>query len=253
MIDLEKCKDEFLKYTEKYDLNNDNLKRKQLHSLRVMQKSRIIAQSLKLSEEEIQIATLIGLLHDIGRFEQYTKYKNYRDDNSADHGDLGIKILFKENKIKDFINDDSSFEIIKKAIYNHNKYYIEQDLTDKEKLFCFIVRDSDKLDILYEAYKIFWKNNESVVEESTITKEVIDSFFNMKLVENKMKKTPIDYIIGMISFIYDFNFKESYKIIKEKDLINKIINRFDYKNIKTKEKMETIRNIANKYINEKIK
>ena len=77
MIDLEKCKDEFLKYTEKYDLNNDNLKRKQLHSLRVMQKSRIIAKSLKLSEEEIQIATLIGLLHDIGRFEQYTKYNTF--------------------------------------------------------------------------------------------------------------------------------------------------------------------------------
>ena len=77
MIDLEKCKDEFLKYTEKYDLNNDNLKRRQLHSLRVMKKSRIIAQSLKLSEEEIQIATLIGLLHDIGRFEQYTKYNTF--------------------------------------------------------------------------------------------------------------------------------------------------------------------------------
>ena len=68
MLDLEKCKDEFLKYTEKYNLSNEKLKRKQLHSLRVMKKSRIIAQSLKLSEEEIQIATLIGLLHDIGRF-----------------------------------------------------------------------------------------------------------------------------------------------------------------------------------------
>lgn len=30
MVDLEKCKDEFLKYTEKYDLNNDNLKRKSI-------------------------------------------------------------------------------------------------------------------------------------------------------------------------------------------------------------------------------
>ena len=71
MINIEKCKDEFLKYTERYDVSDEEIKRKQLHSLRVMQRSKIIAQSLKLSEEEIQVATLIGLLHDIGRFEQY--------------------------------------------------------------------------------------------------------------------------------------------------------------------------------------
>ena len=55
MINIEKCKDEFLKYTERYDVSDEEIKRKQLHSLRVMQRSKIIAQSLKLSEEEIQV------------------------------------------------------------------------------------------------------------------------------------------------------------------------------------------------------
>ena len=107
MLDLEKCKDEFLKYTEKYNLSNEKLKRKQLHSLRVMKKSRIIAQSLKLSEEEIQIATLIGLLHDIGRFEQYTKYNTFSDHNSIDHAELGIRILQENNYIKNYIEDEN--------------------------------------------------------------------------------------------------------------------------------------------------
>ena len=70
-IDLKKAKNEFIKYTSKYDLTNKRQKGKQEHSLRVMEVSKKIAEKLNLSKEEIQLATLIGLLHDIARFEQY--------------------------------------------------------------------------------------------------------------------------------------------------------------------------------------
>ena len=66
---------EFLKYTEKYDLEDENIQRKKEHSLRVMNISETIARKLNLSEKEIQLSTLIGLLHDIARFEQYKQYK----------------------------------------------------------------------------------------------------------------------------------------------------------------------------------
>ena len=36
MIDINKAKIEFLRNTEKFDLENENIKRKQSHSLRVM-------------------------------------------------------------------------------------------------------------------------------------------------------------------------------------------------------------------------
>ena len=54
-IDLEKAQEEFIKYTECYDLTDENLDRKQKHSLRVMQISNKIAKELKLSQEEIDI------------------------------------------------------------------------------------------------------------------------------------------------------------------------------------------------------
>lgn len=92
-IDLEHAKDEFLNYTKKYDLSNENIKRKQLHSLRVMQISENIARSLNLNEEGVTLAMLIGLLHDIARFEQYTQYQTFKDFISFDHGDYALKIL----------------------------------------------------------------------------------------------------------------------------------------------------------------
>lgn len=52
-IDLEKAKNEFLKYVENYDLEDENIKRKKFHSLRVMEISERIAKSLKLNQEEI--------------------------------------------------------------------------------------------------------------------------------------------------------------------------------------------------------
>lgn len=64
-----------------------------------MKISKRIAKGMKLTQEEIDIATLIGLLHDIARFEQYTKYHTFKDAESIDHGDLGAEILKKTLKI----------------------------------------------------------------------------------------------------------------------------------------------------------
>ena len=52
-INLEKAKEEFLKYTENYDLEDENIKRKQEHSLRVATISKQIAEKMKLSQKEI--------------------------------------------------------------------------------------------------------------------------------------------------------------------------------------------------------
>ena len=51
-----------------------------------------------------------------------------------------------------------------------------------------------------------------------------------------------------IAFIFDMNFKISFKILKDEDYINKILNRYNFKDEYTKQKVEEIREIANKYI-----
>ena len=254
MINLRKATEEFTKYTDRFDTKNPKIDLKIKHSIRVMKISEEIARKKVLDKEQIELASLIGLLHDIGRFKQYTKYKTYTDHISIDHGDLGVKILFEENKIKDYVTEEKYYKIIEEAIKNHNKYILEtKNLTNQEKLFCELIKDADKIDILYEAAEIFWKGEEEQVQKSVITKEVEKNFLENKLIENKIKKTEADKIVGMISFIYDINFKESLKIIKERDYINKIINRFNFQEENTKERIEQIRNIAEQYLEEKIK
>ena len=86
-----KMKEEFDKYVQNYDLNNIDIKRKYRHSYRVMNLSKRYATLLGFSKEDIELATVIGLLHDIGRFEQLKVYHTYDDTKSIDHALYGSK------------------------------------------------------------------------------------------------------------------------------------------------------------------
>ena len=245
-MDLKKAKEEFLKYTENYDLKNSHIIGKQKHSLRVMEISEQIAKGLNLTQEEIELATLIGLLHDIARFEQYTRYQTFKDFISIDHGDLGVEILNKD--IRKYIETDKYDEIIKLSIKNHNKYAIEKGLTKEQELFAKIVRDADKIDIIYEAVGMFWKGKEDEIENSNITKEVLEQFRNNKQIDKILRKTPIDDVVLVIALIFDINFKTSLEIIKNNDYINKVLDRYNIKNENTKQEIEEIRKIAKEYM-----
>lgn len=253
MIDIEKAIKEFIKYTENYDLKAEAIERKQKHSLRVMEISKKIATELKLNEEEIKLATLIGLLHDIARFEQYAQYKAYRDADSFDHGDYGVKILNKD--IRNYIDTDEYDKIIKCAVKNHNKYKIEDGLTEKERLFCKIVRDADKLDIFFEAETMFWKNDidRINVEKCTITDEIMEPILNKETIKIKKGDNELVRLLSMIAFVFDINFKPSLSIIKNKKYIDNILNSFEFKDENTKKQIELIKEDVNNYIDERLK
>lgn len=69
-IDRKKVEDAFKEYTSHYDISDEKIKLKVDHTYRVAALSERIANSLGLSDEYVELAWLIGMLHDIGRFEQ---------------------------------------------------------------------------------------------------------------------------------------------------------------------------------------
>lgn len=245
IVNPEKAKTEFLKYTENYDLTNENIRRKQGHSIRVMNISKQIAVELNLSDDQIQIAALIGLLHDIARFEQYTQYQTYNDNRSFDHGDYGVEILNKD--MRKYIKTDKYDKLIKIAIKNHNKFEIEEGLNEEESLFAKIIRDADKIDILYEAVSMFWNGEEKDINNTEISSKVMEKIEERELIKRDKNKAfcGIDKVMSVLAFIFDINYNPSFKIIKENDYINKIIDRFEFK------EKEKVRNIVLQYLQEK--
>ena len=248
MIDLNKAREIYKEYLSNYDLNNDKIKSKVEHSYRVAKISRKIAKDMNLNEEKQQLAELIGLLHDIGRFKQYETFKNYNVISQFDHGDYGAELLSHE--IRKYIETSKYDNIIIKAVKNHNKYKIEENLTDEELFFSKLIRDADKIDILYECLNIFWKGKEELINQSILSNETYEQFKKQKLIkiEKDRNYNTIDDMLITLAYTFDINFKESYKYIKEQDYINKIMQRFKFKNIETKEKVKELINLLNKYI-----
>ena len=248
MIDNLKARQVLKKYIEKYDFSNPRIKLKAAHIYRVADVAKQIATELKLSQEQVELAELIGLLHDIGRFEQLRIYDTFKDRESVNHAEMGVKVLKENDFIKEFCNDEKYYDIIYTAILNHNKYKIEDGLDSEILLQSKIIRDADKIDILnllvFETFETLYKRKEIIDEP--ITEKVLNAMLEGKQVERKDQKTAMDDWASNIGYIYDINFKPSFKILKEKDYINKIINR-----TKTPE-MEKIRIYVNKYIDEKI-
>ncbi|MBQ9279541.1 MAG: HD domain-containing protein [Clostridia bacterium] len=244
-IDLEKAKREFMNYTNNYNQENVSISRKVFHSLRVMDISSEIAQKMNLSQEDVEIASVIGLLHDIGRFEQQTKFQTFNDLHSFDHGDVGVQIL--EKQIRKFIATSQYDRLIKVSVKNHNKFQIEDGLNDRELFFAKLIRDADKIDILYEATEIFWQGQEEIIRHETISPQILETLYHKQLIknENDTDDQPVNSVIRLLAFIFDINFDESFEIIKSKDYLNKIINRFDTNSNDT---WQSIRNFLNHYL-----
>ena len=145
MIDIEKAKKTFKNFLNNYNKNELGFELKIVHTYHVVNNAREIATKLNLPEEDIKLAELIALLHDIGRFEEITVLKKF-DSVKFDHASHGVKILFENNLIRDFIEDDSYDEIIRVAIDNHSRLAIQEGLDEKCLLHSQIIRDADKLD-----------------------------------------------------------------------------------------------------------
>ena len=238
-------KEAFDKYVSDFDFKVDGIEYKYYHSYRVQKYSEKISDMLNLGLKDKKLASDIGLLHDIGRFHQLEKYNSFCD-KKFDHADYGAKILFEDNLILNYDINKCDYEIVKKAIRNHNKYQIEDGLNERELFFAKLVRDADKIDILnaFSSIRVL----EICECDEEISPSVREEFFNNITVRNVNVKNKNDKIISMLAFLFDINFEVSYRIIKEEDFINKF-----YDAIKHKEIFKEYFDYANKYLDEVLK
>ena len=246
MIDMLMARKAFADYVKKYDIQNDKIRLKVEHIERVSQVAKKLAIKLELNKEDVELAELIGLLHDIGRFEQIKKFNTFNDRKSVNHGELGAQVLFnpEDGIIRNFIKDTQYDDIIRKAIINHNRDALDipKDLTNQERLHTKIVRDSDKTDILYiltyAKKETVWEKED--LSDDVISDEIYKDFMEKGKIDYGKKKSSVDNLVGHFAYIFDFNFPDSIQYIKEQKYIEKIYNRFEFHNQKTREQYQKI-------------
>ena len=220
MIDIKNIENIFEKYVSNYNPSNERIKLKIDHIKRVAKNSKIIAENLNLTENQINLAIAIGFFHDLGRFEQVRIANTFSDKESKiDHGVKSCEVLFNNNFIREFIEDNKYDEIIKKSILNHNKISIKANLSSEEELFSKIIRDADKLDIFYTISKdeysmesIFWYKN---FDDEKISDKILKTLQNNSPVNYSDIQNNADVIAIFYGYIYDLYFPITKKILYE--------------------------------------
>lgn len=249
-IDIIKAKKVFKEYVKKYNPEDEKIKLKIAHIERVSVNSKRIAEHLNLDQENIELAELIGLLHDIGRFEQVRLYHTFVDKDSINHGEYGAKILFEDGLIREFLKEKKYDKIIKLAIINHNRADIQEGLTELEKLHAQIIRDADKADIftilISGDKKAIWEKAD--LSNDKISDEIYREFIEDKRINYKERKTSADILVSHFNYVYDLNFPETKNIIKENHYIDKLYKRFTFKDETTMKRFNEIYKLSKEYI-----
>lgn len=243
----------FAEYVRNYDPSDEKIKLKIDHTYRVAGLCQRIAESLGLSEPDVDIAWLLGMLHDIGRFEQIRRFGTFNDAQSVDHAEFGADLLFKEGLIRKFAEgyyeecelaepeNQEDEQIIKNnehhnkdtgllemAIRQHNKYRVKEDLTERQRMFCDILRDADKVDIFKVnadiPMEIIYDVTTEALKNGVITKEVLESFYKKETVLKSVRRSAVDHIVGHISLLFELVYKESYRQAKEQGYVYKLLD-----------------------------
>lgn len=227
---------------------NKNIELKEKHTLKVAEHAVNIAKFLGLSQEEVDTAEIIGLFHDIGRFEQFKTYKTFKDFLSVNHATLGIKIL-EENKVLEDL-DDNRKKIILKAISLHNTKELHSNLDEREALFCKLIRDADKLDIfrvIIQHEKERKNNPNAALDNLPFTcgynKDLLEDILMNRQISNNLLKNYNDRKLYELSWIIDLNFSFSFNYIKKKRVLEALINC-----LPENEEINKIYNYLNQYI-----
>lgn len=149
------------------------LKQKYDHSLRVYNVVDDLNKKFNNNEEFTQLSDISALLHDYGRFMQavlfnsFYEAENFFKENGLNgHGEVGARILFINDEIRNFKIDKKYHEMINKTIELHSspdlsKYNLKIDNKfNKKNIFknkdltisCMLqmIKDADTYDILYQ-------------------------------------------------------------------------------------------------------
>ena len=227
IFDRQKALDAFAAYAANYNDHDPKVRLKIDHTYRVAGLCRRIARSLELPPEEVELAWLCGLLHDVGRFEQLRRYGTFNDAQSIDHAACGAQVLFEEGHIRDYLDDDSEDTLLHQAVALHSVYRLPP-LDERTARFCNILRDADKIDILRVNVEVpleeIYNVSTRELYDSPISPEVAQAFYEHHAVLRTLKHWPADNIVGHMSLVYELVYPESLRIVREQGWLDKLMS-----------------------------
>jgi len=207
-----------------------NIRMKEEHTYRVCKNIVMIGRDMNLDEKQLLIGETIALFHDVGRFEQFKRYRTFNDRRSQNHAKLSVELLKRTGVLTRLSKSEET--IIYKAVSYHNLYKLPMEEEDICLFYAKLLRDADKLDIwstILEYYGIRHLHPNPALElELPDTQEYspgfIDSIMNGRCTDIGDMKTYNDLKLSLLSWVFDINFLPTYQYIQQHGYIDRVVD-----------------------------
>lgn len=213
------------------DIQQDDLRNITLkvdHTHRVCEIMGLLSAGEGLNSEETTLASSIALLHDVGRFPQYRRWRTFRDSKSDNHARLSIEVIREQNLLCEL--PESERLIIEEAVRFHNLLQLPQKMSSPTPLFARLIRDADKLDIWRVFVDFFRTPLDERASAATlelpdlpsVSPECVASLAAGKVVHLDTVKLVNDFVLLQISWVYDLNFRSSCRLLQQRGYISQL-------------------------------
>ena len=225
--DLSRLKRRFLKYIGQYRLKKSseqqNIELKRKHTFRVCREMGLICRGEGVNGNDALIAKAAALLHDIGRFPQYSEFKTFNDRISVNHGQLGADVLVKQNLLEGIGEKESENPLIIRAVKYHNTFAIPR-LDRRSVFFLELVRDADKLDI-WRVFVNYFAQPPALRASAAglslpggrgVTEGIVPHILKNRIVPITLIKNLNDYKLLLISWVFGVNFRTTFRLFSNR-------------------------------------
>lgn len=205
-----------------------NIRLKEDHTHRVVSCMQALAEGEGLAEDETLLACAVALLHDVGRFPQYRRWRTFRDSVSENHAQLSLQVIRDAGLLEKLPSGERL--LIEEAIRFHNLLALPAQFSSPTDLYIRLIRDADKLDIwrvFMDYYQLPEEQRASAVglgfpDPPEVTQACLDALAEGKVVRLEQARVLNDFKLLQISWVYDLNFTTTRQLLLEREYLTQL-------------------------------
>lgn len=202
-----------------------NIRLKELHTAKVLEAMELLTAGESMSPAESRLACAIALLHDVGRFPQYRRWRTFRDSESDNHARLGIEVIRAERLLEPLPAAERL--LIEEAVRFHNLLQLPPRLRSCDPRFARLIRDADKLDIWRVFVEYFQQPEQERASAAglgfpdlpEVTPACVESLASGRIVRLSDCRFLNDFRLLQLSWVYDLNFTTSYRLLAQRNYL----------------------------------
>jgi hypothetical protein len=195
------------------------------HTRRVCRMMDLLTAGESLSPPDRRLAGAVALLHDVGRFPQYRRWRTFRDSCSDNHARLAVEVIRQERLLHGLPREERL--LVEEAVRFHNLLSVPPRIKSPTELFLRLIRDADKLDIWRVFLDVFALPRHErasaallgLPERATVSRACLAELARGRIVRLDRVQCINDYKLLLISWCYDLNFTTSYRLLREFDYL----------------------------------